>query len=335
MQDAGLESRALDVEARQSFGVVAGSGGASLEFAERQFRQYYLGDPRAVSLYTIPSATPGSISSDISMRFELRGPSHVISTGCTSSTDAIGHAMSLIRYGRAERVLAGGTDAPIAQAIMTGFCLLKVMTPSWNDEPERGSRPFSRDRDGFVLAEGAWMLVLEEWEVARRRGARVYGEVLGYGSTCEAFHRVRLDESAEEPARAMRLALEDAGVSADEIDYLNLHGTSTELNDRIETRAVKQVFGRRSWRVPCSSTKSVIGHPQGACGAAGVVASLLAMRDGVLPPTINHDLPDPECDLDVVPNRSRVAPVATVLCNCIGFGSKNSALVLRGPDGRS
>lgn len=328
MADAGLVPTALEPEQRADFGVALGSGGVGLEFAERMFRTYYVERSRAVSLYTIPSATPGSMSSELSMRYGLRGPSHVISTGCTSSTDALGHALSLIRYGRADRMLAGGTDAPITPAILAGFSLMKVMTPSWNHEPERGSRPFSRDRDGFVLAEGAWMMVLEERDAALARGARVYGELLGYGASCEAFHRVRLDESGEEPARAMELALRDAGVAPDEVDYVNLHGTSTVLNDRVETRALKHLFGRRALDVPASSLKSMIGHPQGACGAAGVVASLLAMADGFIPPTINRDEPDPECDLDVVPHRGRPARVETALCNCLGFGSKNAALVL-------
>jgi len=327
--DAGLDTAALDLDERRRFAAVIGSGGAGLEFIEKQFRQYYLEDPKGVSLYTIPSSTPGSLSSELSMRFSLRGPSHVISTGCTSSTDALGHALSLIRYGRADRVLVGGSDSPIGPGIVTGFCLMKIMSTAWNDEPERASRPFSRDRDGFVLAEGSWMLVLEEREAALDRGARPYAELLGYGATCEAFHRVRLDENGEEPARAMQLALEDAGVGPAEVDYLNLHGTSTQLNDRIETRAVKRVFGARAGDVPASSLKSVIGHPQGACGAGGVVTSLLAMRDSFLPPTINRDVPDPECDLDVVPNVGRARRVDTVLCNCIGFGSKNAAVVLR------
>lgn len=329
LSDAGLDPLELSLGERRATAVVLGSGGAALEFMERQFRQYYLGDPKAVSLYAVPSGTPGSMSSELSMALQFRGPSHVISTGCTSSTDALGHALSLIRYGRADRVLCGGTDAPIAPGILRGYCLMRIMTPSWNDEPQRGSRPFSRDRDGFVLAEGAWMLVLESLDAADERGAPIYGELLGYGATCEAFHRVRLDESGEEPARAMRLALEDAGVRAEEVDYLNLHGTSTVLNDRIETRAVKQVFGRRATSIPSSSLKSIIGHPQGACGAAGVAATLLALRDAFIPPTINHDEPDPECDLDVVPQHGRVQELRTALCNCIGFGSKNAALVLR------
>jgi len=328
LEDAAVGVDGLSLEERRDFAVVVGSGGGGLEFTERQFREYYLGDPKAVSLYTIPSSTPGSLSSELSMQFDLRGPSHVISTGCTSSTDALGHALSLIRYGRAERALCGGTDAPVALGIVTGFCLMKILTPSWNDEPERGSRPFSRDRDGFVLGEGAWMLLLEERELARGRGARIYAEVLGYGATCEAFHRVRLAESGEEPARAMSLALDDAGVTPQEIDYVSLHGTSTLLNDRIETRSIKRVFGARASVLPASSLKSMIGHPQGACGAAGVVSAVLAMRDGFIPPTINHDEPDPDCDLDVVPHRGREAVLRHVLCNCIGFGSKNAALVL-------
>jgi 3-oxoacyl-[acyl-carrier-protein] synthase II len=329
MADSGLPAAELPIEERRRFAVVIGSGGAGLEFIEKQFRQYYLDDPKGVSLYTIPSSTPGSLSSELSMRFALRGPSHVISTGCTSSTDAIGHAMSLIRYGRADRVLVGGSDSPIGPGIMTGFCLMKIMSTAWNDEPARASRPFSKDRDGFVIAEGAWMMVFEEREKALARGATIYGEVAGYGATCEAFHRVRLDENGEEPARAMRLALEDADVAPSDIDYLSLHGTSTQLNDRIETRAVKMVFGARAPRIPASSLKSMIGHPQGASGAAGVVASLLAMRDSFLPPTINHDLPDPECDLDVIPNVGRPGRIETLLCNCIGFGSKNAAVVFK------
>ena len=327
--DAGLDALNLSLEERRRFAVVVGSGGAGLEFIEKQFRQYYLGDPKGVSLYTIPSSTPGSLSSEISMKLALRGPSHVISTGCTSSTDAIGHAMSLIRYGRADRAVVGGSDSPIGPGILTGFCLMKIMSTAWNDQPERASRPFSKDRDGFVIAEGSWMMVMEERDVALRRGARIYGEILGYAATCEAFHRVRLDEDGEEPAQAMRLALDDAGIGPGEVDYLNLHGTSTQLNDRIETRAVKLVFGPRAIAIPSSSLKSMIGHPQGASGAAGMTASLLAMRDAFLPPTINRDIADTECDLDVIPNVGRERRVDTVLCNCIGFGSKNAAVVLR------
>jgi 3-oxoacyl-[acyl-carrier-protein] synthase II len=203
------------------------------------------------------------------------------------------------------------------------------MSTAWNTEPTRASRPFSKDRDGFVIAEGAWFFVLEALDAARARGARIYGEIAGYGSTCEAFHRVRLEECGEEPARAMGLAMQEAGIGPGQVDYVNYHGTSTELNDRIETKAMKIAFGPHAEKVPGSALKSIIGHPQGACGAAGVAATLLAMRDGVLPPTINLDQPDPECDLDYVTDLGRKAAIEHAVCNCIAFGSKNSAMVLR------
>jgi 3-oxoacyl-[acyl-carrier-protein] synthase II len=206
---------------------------------------------------------------------------------------------------------------------------MRIMTTRWNHAPERASRPFSRDRDGFVIAEGAWFFVLEEMEQARARGAHIYGEVTGYGSTCEAYHRVRLEECGEEPARAIGLALEEAGIAPTDVQYINYHGTSTELNDRIETRAVKLAFDGHAYKLAGSSLKSLIGHPQGACGAAGVATTLLSMRDGVLPPTINVDEPDPDCDLDYIPSVGRRLSIEYAVANCIAFGSKNSALVLR------
>jgi 3-oxoacyl-[acyl-carrier-protein] synthase II len=212
---------------------------------------------------------------------------------------------------------------------MKGFTLMKIMTSSWNDEPERASRPFSADRDGFVVAEGSWMFVLEEYEHARARGAKILAEVAGYGSTCEAFHRVRLQECGEEPARAIQMAMGDAGIAADAIDYVNLHGTSTQLNDRIETRALKLALGEKAHHTPMSSLKSQIGHPQGACGAAGIAATIVAMHHHQIPPTINLEHPDPECDLDYVPQAGRQAEIEHAVCNCIAFGSKNSALVLK------
>jgi 3-oxoacyl-[acyl-carrier-protein] synthase II len=206
---------------------------------------------------------------------------------------------------------------------------MRIMTSRWNAEPARGSRPFSRDRDGFVLAEGAWFFVVEELERARARGARVYGEIAGYGSTCEAYHRVRLEECGEEPARAMQMAMREAGIAPGDVQYINYHGTSTELNDRIETRAVKLAFDGHARKLAGSALKSMIGHPQGACGAAGVAATLLAMRDGVIHPTINVEEPDPNCDLDYTPNESRSLAIEHAIANCIAFGSKNSALALR------
>jgi 3-oxoacyl-[acyl-carrier-protein] synthase II len=262
------------------------------------------------------------------MVFGLRGLSHIVSTGCTSSTDAIAYAAEHIALGRQSVMLTGGVDAPLAPGILAAFDLMTVLTTEWNDEPHRASRPFSRDRSGIVLGEGAWIYVLEERERARRRGANIYAEITGYGSTCDAYHRVRLEETGDEPARAMMLAMEDAGRSPEEIDYVNLHGTSTVLNDRIETQALKLAFREEAGRIPMSATKSQLGHPQGASGAAGIAAALSAMHTNVIPPTINLDEPDPDCDLDYVPNRAREGRVRVALCNCIGFGSKNSALVI-------
>lgn len=332
LADAGLEPQAMDLAAKRNVGVVLGSGGGGQEFTEEQYRLYYTGEIKKVSVYTIPSSTIGTLSSEISMRFGFRGFSHLISTGCTSSTDALGYAFRNIRSGVIDTVLTGGVDAPISYLIVRGFHLMRILTTSWNHAPERASRPFSGDRDGFVLGEGAWMLVLEERERAMRRGARVYGEILGYGSSCDAYHRVRLEECGEEPARAMRLAIEEGGLRPEQIDYVNLHGTSTMLNDRVETRALRLCFQGHAERLVTSALKSLIGHPQGACGAAGVAATLLAMRDGLVPPTINLDVPDPECDLDYSPQPGRRLEIRHALCNCIAFGSKNSALVLRNTD---
>jgi 3-oxoacyl-[acyl-carrier-protein] synthase II len=327
---SGLEPTKMSLAEQRSIGVLLGSGGGAQEFAEEQHRLWLEGKIKQVSLFVIPSGTMGTLSSEVSMRFGLRGPSHVVTTGCTSSTDAIGYAAKEIRHGAIDMMIAGGVDAPIAPGIMKGFTLMKIMTDRWNDDPQRASRPFSADRDGFVLAEGSWMFILEELEHAKARGARILAEVAGYGSTCEAFHRVRLQECGEEPARAISVAMKDAGIAATDIQYANLHGTSTQLNDRIETRALKLALGEEQARkVPMSSLKSQIGHPQGACGAAGVAATLIAMQHGEIPPTINLEQPDPDCDLDYVPKAGRRVEIEHAVCNCIAFGSKNSALVLR------
>jgi 3-oxoacyl-[acyl-carrier-protein] synthase II len=313
----------------RKIGVIVGTGGGSQEFTEEQYRLYYSGKVKQCSVYTIPTGTMGTLASEYSMRFGFRGLSHVITTGCTSSTDAIGYAYRNIQAGVLDTIVCGGVDAPIAPLIMRGFQLMRIMTTRWNREPQRASRPFSRDRDGFVIAEGAWFFILEELERARARGAHIYGEVAGYGSTCEAYHRVRLEECGEEPARAIRLAIEEAGIPPSAVQYVNYHGTSTELNDRIETRAAKLAFDGHAYKLAGSSLKSLIGHPQGACGAAGIACTLLAMRDGVAPPTINIDEPDPECDLDYIPGAARPLQIEHAVANCIAFGSKNSAVVLR------
>src|SRR5438445_1855010 len=329
LRSAGIDAASLPLEQRRRFGVILGSGGGSQEFTEEQYRLFFHQQYKQMSLFCVPTGVMGTLSSDVSIRFGLRGPSHVITSGCTSSTDAFGYSMRQIQSGRLDMVLSGGADAPIALGIVKGFILMKILTDSWNHVPERGSRPFSVDRDGFVLAEGAWMFVLEEYEHARARGAKMLAEVCGYGSTCEAFHRVRLQECGEEPARAIGLAMKEAGIGPRDVHYVNLHGTSTQLNDRIETRALKLVLGEHARAVPMSALKSQIGHPQGACVAAGVAATLVAMQRGQIPPTINLETPDPDCDLDYVPDMGRRKAIEHAVCNCIAFGSKNSALVLR------
>jgi 3-oxoacyl-[acyl-carrier-protein] synthase II len=328
LEHAGIEFTKLSLSEQRKIGVVLGTGGGAQDFSEENYRLYFQGKARQASLFSIPSGTMGTMSSEISMRFGLRGMSHVITTGCTSSTDAFGYGLRQIQFGFVPMLLVGGVDTPIAPGIMKGFSLMKILTSSWNHAPERASRPFSADRDGFVLAEGAWMFVLEEHGHARARGARILAEVAGYGSTCEAFHRVRLQECGEEPARAIQMAMDEARIGAADVDYVSLHGTSTQLNDRIETKALKLALGDHAWTAPMSSLKSQIGHPQGACGAAGIAATVIAMAHQQLPPTINLEKPDPECDLDYVPQAGRRVEIEHAVCNCIAFGSKNSALVL-------
>jgi 3-oxoacyl-[acyl-carrier-protein] synthase II len=328
VRDAQINLASFSLSERQNFGVILGTGGGGLSFTERQYKYWYTGEENKASVYTIPSSTHGGLSSELSMVFGLHGLSHIVSTGCTSSTDAIFYAAQHIALGRQEMMLTGGVDSPIARGILEGFNLMTVLTDDWNDEPERASRPFSLNRSGIVLGEGAWIFVLETIENAEKRGSKIYAEIKGYGSTCDAYHRVRLEENGIEPARAMQLALEDAGISPEAIDYVNLHGTSTKLNDRIETQSVKNAFGEHAYKLITSATKSQIGHPQGASGAAGIGATLLALNENIIAPTINLDTPDADCDLDYTANFSSKRVVRSALCNCIGFGSKNSALVL-------
>jgi 3-oxoacyl-[acyl-carrier-protein] synthase II len=329
MQTAGVESDKLSLKEKQRFGIIMGSGGGSQEFTEEQYRLFFHQQYKQMSLFCVPTGVMGTLSSELSVRFGLRGASHVITTGCTSSTDAFGYSMRQIQSGRLDMVLSGGADAPIALGIIKGFILMKILTDSWNEQPERGSRPFSADRDGFVVGEGAWMYVLEEYEHARARGAKILAEVAGYGSTCEAFHRVRLQECGEEPARAIGLAMKQALISAEDVQFVSLHGTSTQLNDRIETQALKLALGEHAAQVPMSAIKSQIGHPQGASGAAGVATAIVAMQRGQIPPTINLETADALCNLDYVPDVGRRKTIEHAVCNCIAFGSKNSALVLR------
>ena len=332
--DAGFKLEDLSESERQRTGVIVGTGAGGIEFAERQYRQYYDRNDhdaayRRVSPYSIVASFVGMISSEVNMAFRIHGMSHVVSTGCTSSTDAMGYAFNSIRLGQIDTVITGGVEACITFGLMTAFCRMGTVTTKWNEEPARSSRPFNADRDGFVLGEGAWVLIFEEREHALRRGAKIYAEVCGYASTCDAYHRVQIAPSGVDAARAMQLAIKEAGLTTEEIDYLNLHGTATKINDRTESAAVRLAFGERALRVPASSTKSMIGHPQGASGAAGAVATLMAMQHNFAPPTINLEVTDPECNLDYVPNVGREMEISTALCNCIAFGSKNSALVFK------
>lgn len=313
-------------------GVLVGSGAGGIDVAEKQYGEFFTDGWKRVTPYAIPVSIVGMISSEISIALELHGISHVVSTGCTSSTDAIGYAASLIRSGEADVLLTGGADACVTPGMIFGFSKMRAVATRYNDAPAEASRPFDRHRDGFVLGEGAWMLVLEREDRARARGAHVYAFVEGYASTCDAYHRVQMDPDGEQIVRAMSLAIERAGRAKEEIGYVNFHGTSTVLNDAVEAKCVKRLFGRHAGQLAGSSTKSMIGHPQGASGAAGIVTTALALRDGYLPPTINHHEPDPDCDLDVIPNRGRARQVGAALCNCLGFGSKNSAIVLGAAD---
>ena len=322
LQDAGLEPNSPDI------GVIVGSGAGGIDVAERQYGDYYAGAFHRVSPYAIPVSIVGIVSSEISIALGLRGISHVVSTGCTSSTDAIGYAAALIRSGEAEVLVTGGADACATPGMLFGFGRMRAVATKYNDQPALASRPFDRDRDGFVLGEGAWLFTIEREDRARARGARVYAIVEGYGSTCDAYHRVQMDPDGTEIVRAMSLAVTRAARPRESIGYVNLHGTSTVLNDTVEARCVRRFFGSHADAIAGSSTKSMIGHPQGASGAAGVVTSALALTCGVLPPTINLANQDPECDLDFIPNSARRTEVEAVLCNCLGFGSKNSALVL-------
>ena len=321
-RDAGLRA------GEPNAGVLIGSGGGGIDVGEKQYEDFFRTGGKHVTPYAIACGICGMVSSEISIALQLHGQSHVLSCGCTSSTDAIGYASALIRSGEYDAILSGGTDGCVLPGMIFGFSRMRAVSTHYNDRPAEASRPFDRGRDGFVLGEGAWMVVLEREDRAIARGAKRYARVEGYASTCDAFHRVQMDPDGQEIVRCIETALARANRRPEEIGYVNYHGTSTQLNDAIESRCVRRVFGRHADAVPGSSTKSMIGHPQGASGAAGVVATALAMTCGILPPTINLQDQDPACDMDFIPNVPREAQIEAALCNCLGFGSKNSALVL-------
>jgi 3-oxoacyl-[acyl-carrier-protein] synthase II len=328
LQDSSIDLAQFNEEDFESLGVIVGTGGAGFDFSEKQFEIFFSGRKNKISPYAISNSLVGMLSSEISMYFGLQGRSHVLSNGCTSSTDAIGYSFNSIRSGQEEWILTGGVESCVTPAMMLGFERMRVNPTQYNNDPTRGSRPFNIDRDGFVLSEGSWMLILEELEHAKRRDAPIYGEVLGYGSTCDAYHRVAIMPDGKQSSRALHLALKDAKINKDQVDYINFHGTSTIVNDKVETLAVKNLFNSLSQKIPVSSTKSMTGHPQGASGALGVTVSLLSLCNNFLTPTINQESPDPECDLDYIPNIGREKNLSIAISNCISFGSKNSALVL-------
>ncbi len=321
--DAGLDWSREDL-ARA--GVLMSSGIGGLYILFQQTKVFYDRGPSRFSPFMIPQMITNILPGLIAIEFGLRGPNFAVVSACATGTHSLGEAMRMIREDRADVMIAGGSEAAIMELGVGGFCAMRALSTR-NDDPPRASRPFDRDRDGFVIGEGAGALVLEEYEHARRRGARIYCELAGYGATCDAFHITAPDERGEGAAQAMRLALADAGVPADQIDYINAHGTSTELNDRCETMAIKAALGEAAARrTAVSSTKSMIGHLLGAAGGVESIVCALAIHHGVVPPTINYTTPDPDCDLDYVPNQPRELRVRACLKNSLGFGGHNATL---------
>ena len=314
---------------RVGVSIGTGMGGVPMLIATHETLQR--DGPQVVSPYAMPGSLPNMAAGWVSMRTAARGPIAAPATACAAGTQAIGDAFRAIQHGDADAMLAGGTDALIHPLVVASFCAMRALSAR-NDEPERASCPFDRDRDGFALAEGAGVLVLEALEAARARGAHIRAEVIGYGLAADAHHPTA--PSVEGPARAMRLALADAGIAAEDVEYVNAHGTSTPQNDVNETRAIKQVFGSHAARLPISSTKSVTGHLMGAAGAVEAIATVLTLEHGLVPPTINYRTPDPECDLDYVPNEARRLHVRTAMSNSFAFGGTNAILVLRRLDER-
>ena len=323
--DARLD---LDKEDRERIGVVVGTAMAGHAFILEQHDVYKEKGPMRINPFTALTVFPDAPASFISIDLGIHGPSFSLATACSSALDAVGYAFNAIRKRELDVILMGGAEATVFPQAFSAFCMLRAMSQR-NDEPERASRPFDKDRDGFVLGEGAGMLVLEDLEHAKRRGAHIYAEILGFGMTCDAYHMTAPEPSGRQAARAIQLALKDAGVKPQDIDYINAHGTSTLLNDKTETLVIKQVFGQNAYQIPVSATKSMIGHLIGAAGAVELIATVLSMEHQVIPPTINYEVPDPDCDLDYVPNVSRKATIDFALKNSFGFGGKNSALVIR------
>ncbi|HVR88792.1 MAG TPA: beta-ketoacyl-ACP synthase II [Candidatus Limnocylindria bacterium] len=330
LQDAKLE---ITKELAPRVGVVFGSGIGGVGTLVDNILAHQR-DPRRVSPFMIPMMIMDMAAGEIAMKYGAKGPNLATVSACASSGHAIGEAVDTIRRGQADVMLGGGSEAGLIKVAIGAFNAMHALSRR-NEDPERASRPFDKERDGFVFSEAAGCLVLEEEGFARARGARVLAEVVGYGATADAYHVTAPPEGAEGAVRAIRMAFADAGIEPADIGYVNAHGTSTQANDSAETQALKTVFGERAYKVPISSTKSMTGHTLGAAGAIEAVICVLAMRDGILPPTINHENPDPQCDLDYVPNVAREAAVEYSLSNSMGFGGHNVALVIRNRNGAS
>jgi len=325
MKDCGINLEQVDP---YQVGVIIGSGVGSLQIIEKEYKLILEKGPKRLSPFMIPMLITNEAAGQIAIRFKLKGVNFCTVTACASGAHAIGEGYRAIKHGRAILMVCGGAEACVCALGVGGFCALKALSKR-NDEPQRASRPFDRERNGFVMAEGAGSVVLEELEHAKARGAFIYGELAGYGATCDAFHITAPDPDGGAASKAMSLALEEAGVSRDEKIYLNAHGTSTKLNDIMETKAVKNTFGPQAKEVLISSTKSTTGHTLGAAGAIEFIACCLALKNKIIPPTINYENPDPECDLNYTPNEARAEDVKVVMSNSLGFGGHNAALLVK------
>jgi 3-oxoacyl-[acyl-carrier-protein] synthase II len=325
MMDSGLK---IDAELAEQVGVIIGVGLCGIDTIETTKEAILQGGPRKISPFFIPKVISNLAPGQIAIRHGAKGINLTPTSACASGTHAIGEAYHLIRRGLQDAVITGGAESAITPLAVGGFAAMKALSTR-NDEPERASRPFDRDRDGFVIAEGSGVLILEERERALQRGAKIYAEVVGYAANGDAYHMTAPAPEGEGAARCMRLALKDAGLAPSDVNYINAHGTSTEYNDANETMAIKRVFGEQAAKLAVSSTKSMTGHLLGAAGAVEGVFSALTLYHGLIPPTINYDNPDPQCDLDYVPNEARKADVKTVLSNSFGFGGTNACVIMR------
>jgi len=323
--DAGLDMEKLKPE---EVAVIMGSGIGGIATWEEQHRIFLEKGPNRVSPFFIPMLISDMAAAHIAIAFKAMGANYATVSACASGANAIGEALRLIREERAKVVIAGGSEACLTPLALAGFCSMRALSTR-NDEPEKASRPFDAKRDGFVLSEGAGVVIVEEMEFAKKRGARIYAELLGYGLSCDAYHITAPEPNGKGAVLAMEFALKDAGISKEEVDYINAHGTSTQLNDATETLAIKQVFGQRAYEIPISSTKSMIGHLLGAAGAVEFIVCLLSIRDNIIHPTINYEYPDPDCDLDYVPNKAREKKVDVTMSNSFGFGGHNVTLIAK------